>query len=70
MLQASCREGGRRTALRDGPLCLVQGGRSALTRDVFCGLNAVLVRDEALEWGRFRGEGRVNDRTPGRGSMW
>jgi Fic family protein len=33
-------------------------GRFAPTKDMACRLNALIARDEALEWGHFRGEGQ------------
>jgi Fic family protein len=36
----------------------VLSGRFEISRDMACGLNALIARDEALEWGVFRGEGR------------
>jgi Fic family protein len=47
--------------LRDGMKLLadeVRAGSFDITRDMACRLNALIVRDEALEWGHFRGEGK------------
>jgi Fic family protein len=43
---------------------LVQNGRFSLSKEVFCALHAVVARNEALEWGHFRGEGRIWDYSP------
>lgn len=43
---------------------LVQTGRFALSKDVFCQLHALVAREEALEWGVFRGEGEEVHFTP------
>ena len=36
----------------------VLAGTFAPTKDIACRLNALIARDEALEWGMFRGEGK------------
>lgn len=36
----------------------VRAGTFDITRDMACRLNALIARDEALEWGHFRGEGK------------
>jgi Fic family protein len=36
----------------------VLAGTFAPTKDMACRLNALIARDEALEWGHFRGEGK------------
>lgn len=43
---------------------LVSRHKFALTKEVFCGLNAIVARNEALEWGHFRGEGAETGFTP------
>lgn len=45
-------------------LALVRAGRFALTKAVFTELHALVARDEALEWGVFRGEGQETAYTP------
>ncbi len=45
-------------------LALVKTGRFALTKPVFSELNGIIARNEALEWGVFRGEGREQTYTP------
>jgi Fic family protein len=47
--------------LRDGIVMLcdaVRAGTFSTSRDMACKLNGVIARDEALEWGHFRGEGK------------
>ncbi len=46
-------------------LARVKGGRFALTKEVFTELNGLIARNESLEWGVFRGEGRERSYTPG-----
>lgn len=36
---------------------LVRAGQFALDRPTFCAIHAMVARNEALEWGHFRGEG-------------
>lgn len=43
---------------------LVKTREFALDKAVFCDLHAIVARNEALEWGHFRGEGRVHDYSP------
>jgi Fic family protein len=45
-------------------LALVKSRRFALTKTVFTELHALVARDEALEWGVFRGEGQETHYTP------
>ena len=43
---------------------LVKSGGFALDKCTFCELHALVAREEALEWGHFRGEGEVTTYTP------
>jgi len=43
---------------------LVKKKSFSLDRDTFCALNARVARNEALEWGHFRGEGAETAYTP------
>lgn len=43
---------------------LVKARRFRLDKDTFCSLNARVARNEALEWGHFRGEGPETGYTP------
>ncbi len=45
-------------------LVLVRTGSFALTRPVFCEPHGLAAHEEALEWGRFRGEGPETQWTP------
>lgn len=45
-------------------LALVKAGTFAVDKPVFTGLHALVARNEALEWGHFRGEGAENSYTP------
>lgn len=45
-------------------LALVKGGSFAPDKPTFSGLQALVARNEALEWGHFRGEGRETQFTP------
>ncbi|SEI86135.1 Fic family protein [Paraburkholderia diazotrophica] len=45
-------------------LSLVQNGRFALDKLTFCNLHRIVARNEALEWGVFRGEGEEVHYTP------
>jgi Fic family protein len=45
-------------------LALVKSGRFAVDKPVFTGLHALVARNEALEWGHFRGEGAETGYTP------
>jgi hypothetical protein len=45
-------------------LAMVKTGRFSLSKPVFTELNGIVVRNEALEWGVFRGEGRETNYTP------
>src|SRR5262245_44101999 len=43
---------------------LVKQGRFTLNKETFCEVNARVARNEALEWGHFRGEGPETAFTP------
>jgi Fic family protein len=45
-------------------LALVRTGRFELTKATFTELHAIVARNEALEWGLFRGEGGETNYTP------
>lgn len=45
-------------------LALVKTGKFALTKDIFTDLHSIVARNEALEWGIFRGEGEETNYTP------
>jgi hypothetical protein len=45
-------------------LAMVRSGRFALSKSVFTELNGIVARNEALEWGVFRGEGQEKNYTP------
>lgn len=45
-------------------LALVKAGKFSLNKAVFCELHAIIARNEALEWGHFRGEGEETGYTP------
>jgi len=45
-------------------LAMVKTGRFALSKPVFTELNGIVARNEALEWGVFRGEGQETHYTP------
>lgn len=45
-------------------LALVKGGRFALTKATFTEFHSLVARNEALEWGVFRGEGPETNYTP------
>lgn len=45
-------------------LAMVRSGQFSLSRTVFIELNGIVARNEALEWGMFRGEGRETNYTP------
>jgi len=45
-------------------LVMVRNGTFRLDKSVFCELNGLVARNEALEWGLFRGEGSERSRTP------
>ena len=45
-------------------LAMVKSGQFLLSKPVFTELNGVVVRNEALEWGIFRGEGKEKNYTP------
>lgn len=45
-------------------LAMVRSGQFELSRPVFTELNGIVVRNEALEWGVFRGEGQETKYTP------
>ena len=45
-------------------LAIVQNNRFALDKTTFCDLHRLVARNEALEWGVFRGEGEETRYTP------
>lgn len=45
-------------------LALVKAGQFAVNKSTFCDLHAIVARNEALEWGHFRGEGQETRYTP------
>lgn len=45
-------------------LAMVKAGQFALSKPVFTELNGMVARNEALEWGMFRGEGQEKHYTP------
>lgn len=45
-------------------LALVKGARFALDKAIYCELHALVAKNEALEWGHFRGEGQETLYTP------
>lgn len=45
-------------------LNLVKSGTFSLSKLTFCRLQGIIARDEALEWGHFRGEGDEKGYTP------
>jgi len=45
-------------------LALVKQGQFTLDKATFCGLHGIVARNEALEWGHFRGEGAETNYTP------
>ena len=45
-------------------LAMVRNGTFRLNKSVFCELNGLVARNEALEWGLFRGEGSERSCTP------
>lgn len=45
-------------------LALVKTSQFALDKATFCDLHAIVARNEALEWGHFRGEGQEIGYTP------
>lgn len=45
-------------------LGLVKAGRFSLDKATFTDLHALVARNEALEWGHFRGEGKETNYTP------
>jgi Fic family protein len=45
-------------------LSLVKNGKFELSKPMFCQLHAIVARNEALEWGHFRGEGAELQYTP------
>lgn len=45
-------------------LSMVKAGKFALNKETFCELHALVARNEALEWGHFRGEGDETRYTP------
>ena len=45
-------------------LAMVRGNNFFLNKTVFCELHSIIARNEALEWGHFRGEGEELNYTP------
>ena len=45
-------------------LHIVKSNAFVLNKETFCGLHAIVARNEALEWGHFRGEGDEINYTP------
>src|SRR5690349_10672369 len=45
-------------------LSLIKQGQFALNKATFCELHGIVARNEALEWGHFRGEGKESQYTP------
>jgi len=45
-------------------LAMVKSGQFSLSKPVFTELNGIVARNEALEWGVFRGEGQEKNYTP------
>lgn len=45
-------------------LALVKTGKFALNKAIFTDLHSLVARNEALEWGHFRGEGQETNYTP------
>ena len=45
-------------------LALVKAGQFSFDKKTFCELHSLVARDEALEWGHFRGEGQEKSYTP------
>ena len=45
-------------------LALVKSGEFKLSKSVFTEINGIVARNEALEWGVFRGEGQETNYTP------
>lgn len=45
-------------------LAMVKSGQFSLSKSVFVELNGIVARQEALEWGMFRGEGQETNYTP------
>ncbi|MCL2875738.1 MAG: cell filamentation protein Fic [Betaproteobacteria bacterium] len=45
-------------------LAMVKAGQFSLSKPVFTELNGIVARNEALEWGVFRGEGQEKGYTP------
>jgi len=45
-------------------LALVKGGKFSLDKATFMALHSLVARNEALEWGHFRGEGQETGYTP------
>ena len=43
---------------------VVSSGRFRLDKTTFCDLQGIVARNEALEWGHFRGEGQETNYTP------
>lgn len=45
-------------------LSMVKGNRFIVDKPIFCELHNIIGRDEAMEWGHFRGEGAETNYTP------
>ncbi len=45
-------------------LAMVRNGLFSLEKKTFCTLHGIIARNEALEWGHFRGEGEETNYTP------
>ncbi len=45
-------------------LSLVKSNKFELSKKTFCDLHGIVARNEALEWGHFRGEGEETNYTP------
>ena len=45
-------------------LALVKAGKFSMDKVTFTGLHGLVARNEALEWGHFRGEGKETNYTP------
>jgi Fic family protein len=49
-------------------LAMVKTDKFLLDKTIFCKLHSIIARNEALEWGHFRGEGQETNYTPDVGS--
>lgn len=45
-------------------LAMVRADKFILDKSIFCELHSIIARNEALEWGHFRGEGQETNYTP------